>query len=369
MTTELVKIDPKEFGLEESNVATIEQAFAPKIIERDALSVIYESVITKELTPALCKEASDLRKQLVKVRTGIADIHKTQKAFFLAAGRFVDAWKNKETAPVEQMEEKLSEIEKYFENIEKQRITDLEQVRKDELSQFTDVFPSGLGYMEQSVYDNYLVGVKLAYEARIEAERKAEAERVAEEKRQVLNNERKAKTIRLVEFIENYESVFFGDMSEEDFMAVVNLAIEKRTAQENEQARIKAENERLQKEAEEKEKALETERKKQAEILQKQQAEAARIQAEKDAENARLLAQIKVKEDAERAAKLEAERIETERLKQQAEAAKAPVKQKAAAWVESFSIAEFSEQNAITDDIKLKFESFKKWAAEQVNKI
>ena len=97
MNTELVKVDPKEFGLEEVQVATIEQAFMPKIVERDGYAVIYEQLITKELTKELCNEAGDFRRKLVKVRTGIADIHKTQKAFFLSAGRFVDAWKNKET--------------------------------------------------------------------------------------------------------------------------------------------------------------------------------------------------------------------------------------------------------------------------------
>ena len=88
MSTELTKVDPKEFGLDDVQVLTIEQAFAPKIAERDGLAAIYQQVITKELTPELCSEAKQIRLKLVKVRTGIAEIHKTQKAFFLAAGRY-----------------------------------------------------------------------------------------------------------------------------------------------------------------------------------------------------------------------------------------------------------------------------------------
>ena len=107
---EISKIDPKEFGLEESQAATVESAFMPKIVERDGLKPIYEQLLTQEITPALCLEAKVLRLKLVKVRTGIAEIHKTQKAFFLAAGRYVDAWKTKETLPVEQMEENLEAI-------------------------------------------------------------------------------------------------------------------------------------------------------------------------------------------------------------------------------------------------------------------
>ena len=95
MTTAIEKVNPKDYGLEESSVATIEQAFQPKIIERDALVPMYEDLVKQELTPELCKSFKELRLKMVKVRTGIADIHKTQKAYFLAAGRFVDAWKNK----------------------------------------------------------------------------------------------------------------------------------------------------------------------------------------------------------------------------------------------------------------------------------
>lgn len=172
------KINPKEYGLEEVQVETIEQAFLPKISERDGYAQIYEQLITKELTPKLCAEAKELRLKLVKTRTGIADIHKTQKAFFLAAGRFVDAWKNKETLPIEQMEENLSNIEKHFERIESEKIAQLESDRIDEISKYSEVIPSGLGYMNEQVYKTYLTGCIVAHEARIKAEQEAEAERL-----------------------------------------------------------------------------------------------------------------------------------------------------------------------------------------------
>ena len=116
---ELVKVDPKEFGLEVKQGETIEKSFLPKIQERDAISTIYGQLITSEITPELCKQARELRLKLVKVRTGISDIHKVEKAFYRAGGLYVDALKNKHTTPVEQMEEKLFEIENYYINIEK----------------------------------------------------------------------------------------------------------------------------------------------------------------------------------------------------------------------------------------------------------
>lgn len=321
MSTELVKIDPKEFGLDVEQVSTIEQAFLPKIQEREALVVIYDQLITSELTPDLCKQAKDVRLKLVKVRTGISDIHKTQKAFFLAAGRFVDAWKNKETLPVEQMEEKLSEIENYYINIENAKKAQLQAERLLEVNKYTEHPANSLGEMETQVYEAYLQGLKVAYDARIEAEKKAEEERLA--------------------------------------------AIE---ADRLERERIKAENERLQQEAEQKEKELAEERRKQAEILETERKEAARVQALKDAENAKLQAELKAKQDAEIASEQKRKDEELKAQQEAAKAAKAPRKEKLQRWVSLFEIPIF-ENDEIASDIASKFDAFKKWALEQVNKI
>ena len=327
----IVKLNPKEYGLEDKQVETIEQAFLPKIVERDGLSKIYEQILTKELTPKLCNEAKQVRLKLVKVRTGIAEIHKTQKAFFLAAGRFVDAWKNKETAPVEQMEENLEKIENHFVNIEKQRIADLEAKRTEQLRQYTEIIPMSLGLMQEDVFQAYYASQKKAYEDRIAAERQAELDRIAKEK-----------------------------------------------AEAEERERIRIENERLKKEAEERENAIEAERKEQAAILAKQQVEAAakqkaiedaaRIEREKAAdERAKLEAELSAKLEAEAKVKAEADRIERERIK----AAKAPRKQKLQTWVQSMNIVAPSglESDSVAIDIVTKFESFKKWAVNQIENI
>lgn len=352
---ELVKIDPKEYGLEETQVSTIEQAFMPKIIERDGFAKVYEQLITKELNTELCSEASELRKKLVKVRTGIAEIHKTQKAYFLAAGRFVDAWKNKETAPIEQMEEKLSEIEKHFERIEAERIIKLESERIAEISKYSEIYPQGLGRMDESVYTNYLAGLKLAYEARIRAEQEAEAER-----------------LRLIE-------------------------IEKENARLKaiEDERIRIENERLRKEAEAREKAIEAERKKQAELMAKQKAEAearekaieekARKEREAaEAEQKRLMqierekqakleAELKAKQEAEAAEIKRKQAEEKARLESELKAAKAPDKVKLKKYLDSLVIempkCSTKEADFISNEIQSKFAAFKVWAEKLIETI
>ena len=338
MSTELTKVDPKEFGLDEVQVVTIEQAFAPKIAERDGMVEIYQQILTKELTESTCTEAGNLRRKLVKVRTGIAEIHKTQKAFFLAAGRFVDAWKNKETLPVEQMESNLEKIEKHFILIEQERITKLESDRVELLEQYTEILPTSLGLMQEDVFQAYLAAQKNAYEARIAAEKQAEIDRLA--------------------------------------------AIE---AERKEQERIRIENDKLKAEAEAREKVIQAERaeaerklqaeRAEAEAKQKAIEDAALIEREKaDAERAKLEAELKAKEAAELKAKQEAEQKERDRIAAEAKAAKAPDKDKLKAFVTSITLPvlpelKSDESKATAAVITAKFEAFKTWANQQIESI
>ena len=312
METQITKIDPKEFGLELTQVETIEQAFLPKIQERDGLIEIYRQVINSELTPFICNQAGDLRKKLVKVRTGLADIHKTQKAFFLSAGRYVDAWKNKETLPIEQMEENLSSIENHFINLEKQRVAQLEKDRTELLKQYMDFVPAQLGLMNEDVFNAYLASQKVAYEARIAAELKAEADRLAANEAERIENER-----------------------------------------------IRIENARLQAEADAKQKLIESERKAAEAARVKAQAEAdAKLKAERDArikaENEMIVkqaAEVKAHQAAELAAK---------------KAAATPVKSQVNVWIDSLIMPQFTN-DATIQDIRIKFEGFKNWAKNQIN--
>lgn len=179
---EVSTIDPKEYGLEEKKSKDIIEAFLPKITEREALAEIYGTIIKQELNLETCVEARELRLKLVKVRTGISDIHKTQKAFFLASGRFVDAWKNKETEPVTQMEAKLNEIEKHFDNIEKEAKEKLQADREAILIPYLEeteiVIIPDLTTMDDDVWEAYLHAKKKHYDERIAAEKKAEADRL-----------------------------------------------------------------------------------------------------------------------------------------------------------------------------------------------
>jgi hypothetical protein len=214
------------------------------------------------------------------------------------------------------------------------------QTRIAKVSKFNpELHRSEFENMSTEMFEMFLSGIEKSYNDKIEAEAKAEAERLA--------------------------------------------AIE---ADRLERARIKAENERLEKEAAEKEKQLQAERaeaaRKQKELedaakeqqriadekAAKERVESDRLLAIEREKQAKIEAELKAKKDAEIAAQKESERIESERKAAEAKAAKAPLKTKLTVWVDSFSIAEF-ESNATADEIKSKFESFKKWAKSEIEKI
>ena len=179
---ELTIINPEKYDLTKGKASEIEAAFQPKITERQGLAILYADLITKEITPETSKEAADLRKKLVKVRTGISAIHKTQKQFFLNAGKFVDAWKNKETLPITQMEENLSKIECHFKEIEAKAIKELEKERIDLLSPYVhDAESLNLGSMNENIFDVYLANRKAEHEDFLKVEKEMEQQRIESE--------------------------------------------------------------------------------------------------------------------------------------------------------------------------------------------
>ena len=119
---ELIKINPEQFGLSEIQATEIANKFLPVLEEMQPLLEKYAEI--KDLNPAdsaNSKQFKDLRLKLVKVRTGAAKIHKDEKAFYLAGGKYVDSWKNKQLEITEPIETDLSEKEKYLEIQEQNR--------------------------------------------------------------------------------------------------------------------------------------------------------------------------------------------------------------------------------------------------------
>lgn len=230
------------------------------------------------------EKAKRIRIDLGKIASEAEKQKKADKEVILLEGRFIDALYNSVNAAARLTQREAQEIETYFIEQERMRIEALENERRNLLLPYGEIMPSGLGTMEQSVFEHYLKGQKLAHEARIEAEKKAEEERIAREKAEAEERERqRLENIRL-----------------------------KKEAEERE-AQIKAEREvREKKEAEERAKA-EAERKaiEEKARIEREEMEA-KLKLERERQ-AKLEAELKAKQEAEAKAKAEeAARIEAE---------------------------------------------------------
>ena len=185
-TTELavVEVDPGKYDLDTTKAHEIDLAFEPLALQRKALLDEFQAIIEAPITEEVCKQAGDLRRKLVKVRTGFAAIHKTQKHLFRMAGLFVDAIKNANTEPVSQMESRLADVEKHFVNLENERIAQLGQDRAAKLTALgVETLPTSLGQMPDDVWEACLAGFEVADQKRKEAARDAEEQRVAAEQK------------------------------------------------------------------------------------------------------------------------------------------------------------------------------------------
>jgi len=170
MSEELVKIKASDYGLEESKAKEIESMFTPMMSKMSELENEYNNILKLDINPETCQMAKDLRLAYVKIRTGTSDIHKQLKAFYLAGGRFVDAFKNTQAFASGEKEESLKKIEKYYEIKEAEEKQRLLEKRTKLISPYMEeVNTFSLGEMTEEVWVKFLAGTKLEYETRIAA--------------------------------------------------------------------------------------------------------------------------------------------------------------------------------------------------------
>lgn len=294
-------IDPKEFGLKEENANKMVSGLNPIIEERSALEQIYAIVIKNELTPELLKEARELRLKIRDNRTkGIEVWHKTTKDYFLKGGQFVDAIKRKENVVNELMEAKLSEIEKYFENIETERIKALHTERAEKLTPFGyEIGATNFGLMDDNMFNAILVGAEKTHKDKLELEAKIEADRIEKERLEAEEREKQR--------IEN-ERLKAENEAKEKQLAAERIEAEKK------QAELKA---KADAELAEQKRIADIEAKKQADIIAAQKVESDKLAAE-----------LKAKADAEAKEKQAKIDEENKRIADEKKAAKQPDKEK-----------------------------------------
>lgn len=322
-----LQVKPTEYGIEEKKANELTKGLDVVIKEREHLIGEFNEISLLEVTEENIPKFKELRLKIVKNRTqGINKWHKASKEFFLAGGRFVDAIKNKENQINEQMEAKLMDAEKHFENLEKERIEKLNKERIEKIMPYVeDVFGLDLGNMAEDVFNAYYESKKKEHEERLETERKAEAERIENERKQKVLNER---LFEISKYGNHAPTKPLLDTSEKDWKELLRISKENLAEYEAKQEKIRKENERLKKEAEERDRLAkleeekrtkqEAERKAKEDVERKEREEKQR--KEREAYEAKLKSEREERERVEQEERQKREKLEAElKAKQEAE--------------------------------------------------
>lgn len=350
--TELVLLVESK-GLELNEAEQIKQSYLPYFAQMGEIKELAKKINFENPTELDEKIARELRLKTVKIRTGSEGVKDERKRIHsLKASIEQDAWNLiKSTCLLD--EELFLQVEKKRE-IEEKKIKELLKAERLEfLKELTDqanMYP--VGEMTEDNFNELLSGLKLAKEAKIEADKKAEAERI--------EAERLAK-------------------EEQEKIRLENIRL-KAEAEENERL-AKIEKEKQKKELEKVEALRKIEQEKNDKILEAKRKEAEKIKAENDAklknqseENERLAKELQAKKDAELAAKQKADKEESDRILAEKKAAKAPDKEKLKVFVSSFQIPDqasnIGKEALIIESLIIeKFNAFKKWAETQIENI
>jgi len=328
MEKTLVKLDAPELQvIEKSKAEAIRATFEPMVEMLSQFEENYNSLVKESeggINEELCSRAKRLRIDIGKVRIDTEKIRKEQKEEYLRAGKAIDGVSNILKWAVTDKENKLKEIEDYFEIQEKVRINKLQTERAAKLSMYVeDADERDLGSMEEDVWDAYLGRKKQDYEDRIEAEHKAEEERKKNERLDKIENARRLEVAPYSDFIKKEALPDIRNMDEKRYQVFLNGLKHRKAEYDTEQERIRKENDWIRKEQEDERKARDEKERKEREAFE------AKLKKERE-ERQKAEAEIRAKKEAE-----EAERKRGEEEKRKAELA--PDKDKLIFFINQFS--------------------------------
>jgi hypothetical protein len=172
-TTDLV-INPQEYKLSQEESTLLQKDFVTSKLELEGFVKVYEHLINSELNDETAKQASEVRKKLVKVRTGTDKIRKSLKDYHLNAGRFIDALAKVIETRSTQMESTLADIENYKQIQLAKEQEALRVKRLDELKEFdANLMGIDLGVLSEQDYANFKNICEIAFNDRKAKEKEA----------------------------------------------------------------------------------------------------------------------------------------------------------------------------------------------------
>lgn len=223
---EIVVVDHTKYGVSSQIAQNIKDQFSPMLDKMVELESEYNIVVAgNPMDDQVVEDASELLKKYVKVRTGVDKIHKEQKAFYLAGGRFIDGWKNAHLMASTGKEFNLKAIKEYRENLEKKRLDKLQEERELEIQDYLEEEESHIDYrkLEAPIWSAYVSGKKKSFKDLQTARAVALEKEKAEAEIEKLRSARLAITYRyedfIIEFVEDW-----GLISQEDFDRIISTA-------------------------------------------------------------------------------------------------------------------------------------------------
>lgn len=348
----------QESGVEATTAQNLQDSFLPFFNQaKDWAEKASQIVVTDASQVQLIKDARQARLMLKEIRVNADKTRKALKEDSLRYGKAVQGVYNVIEYLIVPIEQHLEKQEKFVEIQEAERKAKLKLQREDELRPFSQYVPFGidLANMADEDYQKVFSGAKLQFEAAIEAKERAEKERIEREASIKLHNERKNAIIPFWNYLTDAQKALdFSTVSESEFSMITESCKTQKADFDRKQAEAKAENERLaaklKAEREEREAALKVEREKQAQLEKELQA----------------------KKDAEAKAQAEKERAERAERAAQRKAAKAPDKDKMKMAINSIALhfdVKDEEAQATAKIIAERFEGFKTWAKQEIEKL
>lgn len=287
----------EESGLEENKVQELLSHFGTDFKEAQELATKSRGInVTSEDQKKEMAEARTARLKLREVRIRVEKTRQELKEDSLRVGKAIDGAANIIKALIAPVEEHLEKQEKFAESLAKKRLQDRYAERVRLLSAFlSDLTVYNLETMADESFQALLDKSHAEHLAKQEAEKKAELERIEKQKKVDLYHKRKELLIPYWQFLKGDQpSIDFGEIPEDSFQIILKEVKEAKKQKDVADEKMRLENEKLKKEAEDRDKKTAEEREKR-ENLEKQMRE----REEEDRKQKQLVADQQAKEKAE----------------------------------------------------------------------
>lgn len=311
---ELMKLESPELNsIEKSKAEQIKLTFAPMVTMLEEFEDAFSEVVKQseeEVTSEVTARAKRVRIDISKVRIETDKLRKEQKDEYLRAGRAIDGVSNIVKWAVIEKENKLKEIENYFEIQEAKRLEQLQNDRAERLAVYVpDSFERDLSKFEEDEFEALFQMKKKEHEDDLKAQEEAEKERIESERKAKLLHERSIEVSRYSEYFDANSSKPLNELSPDEYNGLLYTLKQKEAKAIKQREEQRKENERLRKEIEEREKIARAEKLKREE---EEKALKAKFEAEQKAREekerlARAKQEAELKAEREKTAKAQAE--------------------------------------------------------------